>query len=248
MKKNRFSGIVAVLLILLQPALIITIAVKTAFHFFWTVVGSRFGRDKDGFSKFARSVVLMGLIMIFLFGVHTYNKFVDSEHFLNIGHGRLLVEMQRKEVLLSRCRNAVAMYTTMEEKIQERLIALHRLTKTHGPRAQIVESEGLEIMKLVRELDLLIEKYPGLKSKGPYVLLMETIQETWLKVTEERLNYNKCTYDYNVGCRLFPGNIVAWVLGIREQPFLQGPLNDASVRVHRVHWMVEAAFPAGASE
>jgi LemA protein len=229
MKKNRFSGIVALLLILLQPALIITIAVKTAFHFFWTVVGSRFGRDKDGFSKFARSVVLMGLIMIFLFGVHTYNKLSDTEHFLNVAHGRLLVEMQRHQVLLSRCQNAVAMYATMEEKIQDRLIALHRLTKTRGPRAKIVESEGLEIMKLVRELDLLIEKYPGLKSKGPYVLLMETIQETEFKVTAERLNYNNVTYTYNMVCLLFPNKILARVLGYREQPFLQGPLNYASL-------------------
>mgnify|MGYP001190304471 CR=1 FL=1 len=171
----------------------------------------------------------MGLIMFFLFGVHTYNKLSDTEHFLNVAHGRLLVEMQRKQVLLSRCRNAVAMYATMEEKIQDRLITLHRLTKTHGPRVQIVQSEGLEIMKLVRELDLLIEKYPGLKSKGPYVLLMETIQETEFKVTAERLNYNKWTYNYNLECRLFPSNIVAWVLGFREQPFLQGPLNYASL-------------------
>ena len=225
MKKNRFSGIVALLLILLQPALIITIAVKTAFHFFWTVVGSRFGRDKDGFFKFARSVVLMGMIMIFLFGVHTYNKFVDSEHFLNVGHGRLLVEMQRQQVVLSGCGNAVALYAIMEEKIQDRLIALHSLTQTHGPRAQIVKSEGLELIKLVSELDLLIEKYPGLKSKGPYVLLMETFQETGFQVITERLNYNNWTYNYNVTCRLFPHKIIALVLGFREQPFLQGPLN-----------------------
>ena len=151
------------------------------------------------------------------------------EHFLQVAHGRLLVEMQRKQVVLSGCRNAVAMYATMEEKIQDRLITLHRLTKTHGPRAQIVKSEGLEIIKLIRELDLLIEKYPGLKSKGPYVLLMETIQETGFKVITERLNYNNWTYNYNVKCRLFPHKHCGLVFGFREQPFLQGPLDYASL-------------------
>jgi len=150
------------------------------------------------------------------------------EHFLEVAHGRLLVEMQRRQVVVSGCENAVAMYASMEGKLQDRLIELHRLTKTHGPRAQIVKNESLEIVKLFRELDLLIEKYPGLKSKGPYVLLMETLQQTGYQVLMERLNYNNWTYNYNVTCRLFPHKILAVLLGFREQPFLRGPLNYAS--------------------
>lgn len=150
------------------------------------------------------------------------------EHFLEVAQGRLLVEMQRRQVVVSGCENAVVMYASMEGKIQDRLIELHRLTKTHGPRAQIVKNESLEIVKLFRELDLLIEKYPGLKSKGPYVLLMETLQQTGYQVLMERLNYNNWTYNYNVTCRLFPHKILAVLLGFREQPFLQGPLNYSS--------------------
>jgi len=178
---------------------------------------------------YAGKVAAVVLIGFFIFGLRTYNELVDMEHFVHVAHGRLLVEMQRKQVVLSRCRNAVAMYAAMEEKIQDRLITLHKLTKTHGPRAQIVKNEGLEIIKLVRKLDLLIEKYPDLKSKGPYALLMETIQETGFKVTAERLNYNNWTYNYNVTCRLFPHRFLAMLFGFRERPFLQGPLNYASL-------------------
>jgi len=168
------------------------------------------------------------LITFFIFGLRTYNELVDMEHFLEVAHGRLLVEMQRRQVVVSGCQNAVAMYANMEEKLQDRLIELHRLTKTHGTRAQIVKGEALEIMKLVRELDLLIEKYPGLKSKGPYVLLMETLQQTGYQVITERLSYNNWTYNYNVTCRLFPHRILAVLFGFREQPFLEGPLNYPS--------------------
>ncbi|HLA28008.1 MAG TPA: LemA family protein [Syntrophales bacterium] len=178
---------------------------------------------------YAVKVAAVVLIAFFVFGLRTYNELVDMKHFVQVAHGRLLVEMQRKQVVLSRCRNVVAMYATLEEKIQDRLIALHKLTKTHGTETQIVKSEGLHIIRLIRELDLLIEKYPGLKSKGPYVLLMETIQETGFKVTAERLNYNNWTYNYNVTCRLFPHKILATLFGFREQPFLQGPLNYASL-------------------
>ena len=165
---------------------------------------------------------------VFLYGLRTYNELVDMEHFLEVAQGRLLIEMQRRQVVVSGCRNAVAMYANMEGKLQDRLIELHRLTKTHGPRAQIVKDEALEIMKLVRELDLLIEKYPGLKSKGPYVLLMETLQQTGYQIITERLNYNNWTYNYNVTCRLFPHRIIAVLFGFWERPFLQGPLDYAS--------------------
>ncbi len=175
------------------------------------------------------AVIGFHLVGFFLYGLRTYNELVDMEHFLEVAHGRLLVEMQRRQVVVSGCENAVALYANMEGKLQDRLIELHRLTKTYGSRAQIVKGEALEIMKLVRELDLLIEKYPGLKSKGPYVLLMETIQQTGYQVIVERLNYNNWTYNYNVTCRLFPHRIMAMVFGFREQPFLQGPLDYASL-------------------
>ncbi len=172
-------------------------------------------------------IFLMGM---FGYCLRTYNELVDMEHFLEVAHGRLLLEVQRKQVVLASCRNAVLAYTAMEEKIESRVIELHRLTKAHGPQAQIVKSEGQEILKLVRELDLLVEKYPALKSKGPYVLLMETIQETGLRVITERLSYNQCTYQYNLVCRLFPHRIMATILGFRERPFLYGPLNYASLK------------------
>lgn len=208
----------------MQSALLVAIAAKALVQLLWIGLDPHVRRG-DVLSKFLRSLVLIAMAGIFFTGLHFYNELINMEHLLQVAHGRLLVEMQRKQVVLSGCGNAVAMYATMEEKIQDRLIALHRLTQTHGPGAPIVESEGLELIKLVRELDLLIEKYPGLKSKGPYVLLMETIQETGLQVITERLNYNYWTYHYNVMCRLFPQNIIALVLGFREQPFLQGPLN-----------------------
>jgi LemA protein len=188
---------------------------------------ARMNRGRYSGKVIAAVVVLMCL---FLLGYRTYNELIDMEHFLDVAHGRLLVEMERKEMLLSECRSAVAMYATMEETIQERLIRLHGLTKAHGKQAQIVKDERLEITKVIRELDLLIEKYPDLKSKGPYVLLMETIQETGLRVITERLNYNNWTYNYNVTCLLFPHRILAFICGFRERPFLYGPLNYASLK------------------
>jgi LemA protein len=174
-------------------------------------------------------LVALHLIGFMVFAWSTHNRLVDEEHFLDVAHGRLLLEMQRKRDLLASCRNIVATYAAMEERIQDHLITLHGLTKTHGSQAQIVKNEEQEVLKLINELDLLVEKYPDLKSKGPYVLLMETIQETGFRIITERMNYNNSTYNYNLLCRLFPRNIVALAFGFKERPFLQGPLDYSSL-------------------
>jgi hypothetical protein len=230
MKKRRFSGILAgLIVILLQPAILVGLVLKAVFHFFRIVLDPHIARG-DILYTLAKSLVIIGLLWVLFYGWHVYNELVDMEHFLDVAHGRMLAEMQRKEDVLSQCRKAVAAYANMEGKIHDRLIVLHQLTKAHGPGARIVKDEGLEIIKLISELDLLIERYPALKSKGPYGLLMETIRETGLRVISERINYNQWTYNYNVMRFLFPYKIVAWVCGFEEQPFLQGPLDYRALK------------------
>lgn len=232
MKKFKFSRIAAAVgLFLLQPAFIL----------FWAAKGLLLGgfiffdpalRRKSVFLQFVKGLALLGLIALFVFGWRAYNKMVDEEHFVHVSHARLLVEMERREDVVSRCQSAVFLYTALEEKLQERLITLHRLTKTHGRQAPMVKQEALEIMKLIQGLDLLIEKYPALKAKGPFVLLMETIQESGFRVITERLNFNHCTYEYNAFLVLFPYRQFSWVFGFKEKPFLMGPLDYGSIKKH----------------
>jgi len=183
----------------------------------------------------ALSVIGVCLGLLFFYCWQTYNELVDMRHFLEVAQGRLLVQMQRRQVVVTRCREAVNSYADIEGQLQERLIELHRLTKTQSSRAQVVRGQVGEMMKLVQKLDLLIEKYPGLRSKGPYVLLMETFQEAGFQVITERLNYNNWTYKYNIMCRLFPHRILAKLCGFSEQPFLQGPLQYASPGYSLLH-------------
>ncbi|MEI6666932.1 MAG: LemA family protein [Acidobacteriota bacterium] len=179
-----------------------------------------------------RLIAAVGAVVVIVcavFGYRTHSALVDAEHFLDVAHGRLLLQVQRRHDLLGMSREVVARYASIEERIQAHVIALHGLTKTHGPRAEVVKSEGLVLVDLLTQLDLLIEKYPALKSKGPYVLLMETIQETGFQVTTERLKCNTEAYKYNVMRLLFPHSVVAKVFGFKERPFLMGPLVYAPV-------------------
>jgi LemA protein len=230
MKKVKFSRIAAaVALFLLQPAFILFWAVKGLIIGFFVFFDPAL-RRKSVFFKFLKGLALISLTALFFLGWQAYNKLIDEEHFVHVAHGRLLVELQRRQDVVARCQSAVFLYADMEKKLLERLITLHRLTKTHGRRAPIVQREGLEIMKLIQGLDLLIEKYPNLKAKGPFVLLMETLQESGFRVISERLHFNYSTFEYNSFLLLFPYRQFSWVFGFKEKPFLMGPLDYASIK------------------
>lgn len=230
MKKINFSRIAAAAaLFLLQPAFILYWVAKGLVVGLFIFLDPAFHR-KSSFLQLLKGLALISLIGVLFFGWRVYNKMIDEEHFVHVSHARLLVEMQRREDVVASCRKAVSLYTAMEGKLQERLITLHRLTKTHGRQAPMVKQEALEILKLIQGLDLLIEKYPDLKSKGPFVLLMETIQESGFRVITERLNFNYSTYEYNAFLVLFPYRQFSWIFGFKEQPFLMGPLDYKSIK------------------
>ena len=67
--------------------------------------------NKRVFWKKVVTVAFIGfyLITFSLYSLRTYNELLDMEHFLEVAHGRLLVEMQRRQVVISGCENAVAM-------------------------------------------------------------------------------------------------------------------------------------------
>jgi len=165
------------------------------------------------------------LIFAGLFGRHVYNKLVDMEHFVHIAHGRLEAEIQRRHDVNTRCWDAAEKYKSIEGQIHDHLIVLHGMTKSRENHAAKMKEEEIAIIELVKELDALVEKYPGLKSKGPYLYLMEIIQESGLRVITERLNYSDAVYNYNVMRRIFPYMMAANIFGFKEIPFFQTPPN-----------------------
>ncbi len=161
------------------------------------------------------------ILCLGFFSRHVYNELRDEEHLLHIAHGKVEVEMQRRQDAVTKCRRAVERYREIEGRIHGRLITLGGLTRSHGNNTARSREKN-EVLELMRELEMVKEHYPALKAKDPYALLMEIIQESGGRVTMERLNYNERVYEYNVICRIFPYGIFAWIFGFRGEHFPAG--------------------------
>ena len=170
-----------------------------------------------------RYVILLVAVtmVIYLFARHANNIFVEEQHLLFMASGLLELEMKRREDLLTRARAAVKEYNTLEDKIHVHLVELNALKMPPGNNKTRLEKSN-PIFELLSEFDTLKERYPALKSKGPYLALMEDMQASGFRVINARLAYNRKASEFNTLLNVFPYKLFARPLGFHPHPFQEG--------------------------
>ena len=170
-----------------------------------------------------RYVVLLVaiLVVIYLFARHANNIFVEEQHLLYMASGLLELEMKRRVDLLSRTREAVNQYSDLEGKIQMHIVELNALNTPPGNNSLRLEKSN-QLFELLSEIDNVKERYPKLKSKDPYIVLMEDIQESGGRIINARMAYNKKVNEFNTLLTIFPYKLAARPLGFHPHPFQEG--------------------------
>lgn len=166
------------------------------------------------------------LILFIMFAVKLffmrviYNRLIDEEHFLHISHGILEAQLQRRHDINTRVISAVKKYVDIEKVIFKKLTELNGLIESDAGVALQDDLRG-EIILLLNSLSVIVEAYPDLMAKGPYVFLMETMMETGRSVTEARMDYNKSVYEYNMYINILPYKMYALIHGFHKASFFE---------------------------
>ncbi|MES0337289.1 MAG: LemA family protein [Candidatus Magnetobacterium sp. LHC-1] len=149
-----------------------------------------------------------------------YNRLIDKQHFVHIAKSVVEAETQRRHDVVYGNMAVARRYVEIEKQVFEKLSTLNGMITDNAP-ASVRNNVQDEIIVLMRDLNLIAEAYPAIKAKGPYVFLMETMQDAGIRLSNARHNYNSILYEYNVFCRMFPFNIFARLSGFREEEFYE---------------------------
>ncbi|MCX8068906.1 MAG: LemA family protein [Thermodesulfovibrionales bacterium] len=144
-----------------------------------------------------------------------YNKMIDEEHFLHIAKGEVEVAMMKRADLNKNVAQSVKQYVEMEGELMHRLIELSKETKSGADARRILAIEG-EIQRLIASLDLLVMRSPQLRSKGPYIYMMETFRDTENEVLSAIERYNARASEFNMFIYKIPYNIVAKIYDFKK--------------------------------
>jgi LemA protein len=176
----------------------------------WIVVGVILG-----------AIVLVAVVVGGTF-VSKWNQLVAMDTDIKGRWAQVDNQLQRRNDLIPNLVETVKGFAAQEKSIMES-IANARAKMAGAGSVQDRIAASNELSSALGRLLVVVENYPQLKSNVTFSRLMDELAGTENRLSVERKRYNDSVQVYNTTIRQFPDNIIAPMLGFKEQPFFQVP-------------------------
>jgi LemA protein len=173
------------------------------------------------------ALIVVGLV-VWAIGVN--NQLVTLEQNVNEKWAQVQNVYQRRADLIPNLVETVKGFaaqerTVLNEVTQARASATGiRLTPEalNDPQALAkFQAAQNQLSGALSRLLVTVERYPELKSNANFLALQTQLEGTENRITVERQRYNEAVREYNTRLRLFPGRLIASVLGFRPKAFFE---------------------------
>ncbi len=174
-------------------------------------------------------VIIVILALLALWGVTSYNGFVNKEETVKQAWAQVENQYQRRADLIPNLVNTVKGYAEHESSTLEGVIAARaRATQvTVDPNnltpeaiAQFNSAQG-ELSSALGRLLAVAESYPDLKANQNFLELQAQLEGTENRITVERQRFNESVQTFNTSLRRFPGNIFAGLFGFTARGYFE---------------------------
>ena len=179
-------------------------------------------------------VIIIAIVaVILIWGVSTYNKFVNAQENMTNAWGQVENVYQRRADLIPNLVAVVKDYTEFE---QGTLIAVTEarakatattITADEMTEAQLQGFENAqdELTNSLNRLTVSVENYPDLKANEQYLTLQAQLKGCENRILVERQRFNEMVQDYNRRVRQFPCSIIASLFGFEKRPYFEASEN-----------------------
>jgi len=162
----------------------------------------------------------------------SYNRFTTQEEAIKAQWGQVENQLQRRNDLIPNLVETVKGYAQQERDIFQAVAdARARMAGATTPVEKIAaaNAESSALSRLIA----VVENYPQLKSNETFLTLMNQLEGTENRLTNERMRYNERIQEYNTLRRRFPSNVTAKLFGFKEYPYFDAPASaEAAPKVN----------------
>ena len=167
------------------------------------------------------SIVGILVVVIALYFVFTYNKFVVLKNRVKEAWSDIEVQMKRRYDLIPNLVETVKGYASHESGTLEKVIqARNAAMAPHNSMAEVSQSENM-LTGALKSVFALTENYPDLKANQNFMELQRELRDTEDKIQAARRFYNGNVLAYNTKTELFPSNVVATWFHFEKQEFFE---------------------------
>ncbi len=166
-------------------------------------------------------VVLGLVVLVALFVVVSYNRFVSQRQLIRDAWANIDTELRRRYDLIPNLVETVRGYAAHERAVFEEVTrARAQAVAATGSPGQQAAAEG-PLVAALRQLFAVAEAYPDLKANQNFLALQSELANTEDRLQTARRFYNANVRDYNRRVQQFPSMLVARAFGFREEEFFE---------------------------
>jgi len=171
---------------------------------------------------------LIILLVVVLFLVFTFNRFVSLRNRAKEAWADIEVQLKRRYDLIPNLVNTVKGYATHESSVFENVTKARSMAMgAQGPTADHAQAENM-LAGALKSVFAIAEAYPELKANQNFLALQNELSDTENKIQAARRFYNTNVRDLNISVESFPGNIIAGIFNFSKMEFFDLADNDAA--------------------
>jgi LemA protein len=165
-------------------------------------------------------IVLVVVVIVALFVVSLYNRFVQLRNRIDNAWAQVDVQLKRRYDLIPNLVETVKGYASHERETFERVTN----ARAAASAARTVEEQGQAenvLTGALRQLFAVAEAYPELHANENFQQLQGDITDTEGRIATARQIYNDTVLQYNNSIQVFPGVLLAGPFGFSARAFFE---------------------------
>ena len=165
-------------------------------------------------------IVLVILALLVLWGIGVQNKLVQADELCNNALKQINVQQVSRYDAIKALVKLTREYASYEADTLEKVISQRKITSAANPTVSEINENEAALQQMSARLIAIAEQYPDLKANQNYQQAMQDIKQYEENVRLSRMTFNDTVTKYNNQVRMFPGSVVAGILGFAKREYL----------------------------
>ena len=169
-------------------------------------------------------IIIAIVLIIVMYVLITYNSFIKLKNMVQEAFSTMDVYLKKRWDLIPNLVESVKGYMTHEKEV---LSKVTELRTSWANASSVGEKANLdnELSGALKTIMAVSENYPDLKANENFMALQTELSGTEDKIAYSRQFYNDTVQMYNTAIMKFPANLIAGMLGFKEEAFFK--IDDA---------------------
>ena len=165
-------------------------------------------------------VILAIVALLVLWGISVQNKLVQSDELCNNALKQINVQQVSRYDAIQALVKLTREYASYESETLQKVNSMRKITASAKPTVDEINANEAALQEMSAKLIAIAEQYPDLKANQNYQQAMQDIKQYEENVRLARMTFNDTVTKYNNQVRMFPGSVVAGILGFAKREYL----------------------------